>query len=425
MTILRPIGTQGCGCDRRDAARPLLSVDDALALISERTRPVDETEALAAGHALGRILADPVTALRSAPPFDNAAMDGYAVATTALIGPGPWDLPVTARVPAGREAAPLSGPQASRIFTGAPIPLGADAVVMQEDVERTGAAIRIGHRPVPGLNIRCAGSEFAAGAAVLHQGCHFGAREIAVCAAAEVAQVRVRRRLRVAILVTGDEVRQAGGDPSEARIQDVNTPMLCALLTRPGIDLVAVEHGPDSLDGLVRQIAGLAGKADLLITTGGISVGEEDHVKPALQAMGADLIFSGVAIKPGKPVSFGHVRDRSWLGLPGNPLSAFITWKLFGEALVRRMTGENGDGVARRHVILAQGITRKPGRCEFRPARCIGFDPHGREVVGFDPETHSSRVAGLSVASGLIYLPADAAFLSAGALVEFQPFCPN
>ncbi|MCA0270932.1 MAG: molybdopterin molybdotransferase MoeA [Proteobacteria bacterium] len=425
MTILQPIGAEGCGCDRRDAAKALLSVDDALALIGERTRPVDETELLAAGHALGRILAEPVTSLHMVPPFDNAAMDGYAVATSALTGPGPWDLPVTARIPAGREAAPLSGPRVSRIFTGAPIPVGADAVVMQEDVRRAGAAIRIGCRPVPGLNIRRAGSELAAGALVLHQGRHFGAREIAVCAAAGVAQVRVRRRLRIAILVTGDEIRQAGGDRSKAQIWDVNTPMLRALLTRPGIDLVAVEHGQDSPDRLVPQIAELAGTADLLITTGGISVGEEDHVKPALQAMGADLIFSGVAIKPGKPVSFGHVRGASWLGLPGNPLSAFITWMLFGEALVRRLSGENGEGVARRHVILSQDIARRPGRCEFRPARCIGFDPHGREVASFDPETHSSRVAGLSGASGLIFLPADAAFLPAGALVEFQPFRPN
>jgi molybdopterin molybdotransferase len=201
--------------------------------------------------------------------------------------------------------------------------------------------------------------------------------------------------------------------------------MLRALLTRPGIDLVSVETGLDSLDGLFLQISELAGSADLLITTGGISVGEEDHVKPALTAMGADIIFSGVAIKPGKPVSFGHVRGASWLGFPGNPLSAFITWQLFGEALVRRMTGETGQSIPRRHVITAQAISRKPGRCEFRPACFIGFDAQGREVVSFAPETHSSRVAGLSAASGLIYLPADAAYLPAGALVEFQPFCPN
>jgi molybdopterin molybdotransferase len=205
----------------------------------------------------------------------------------------------------------------------------------------------------------------------------------------------------------------------------VNTPMLRAALTRPDIELVAVETGLDSRDGLFLQIAELAEIADLLITTGGISVGEEDHVKPALIAMGADIIFSGVAIKPGKPVSFGQVRGAMWLGLPGNPLSAFITWHLFGEALVKRLTGEIGHGVARRHVVISQEITRKPGRCEFRPAQCTGFDPHGREVVSFEPETHSSRVAGLSMASGLIYLPADAAFLRAGALVEFQPFCPN
>jgi molybdopterin molybdotransferase len=425
MTILQPIALEGCGCDRRDTLKKLLSVDDALALIDAGTTAITGSEMLATDLALGRILAEPVAALQMTPSFDNAAMDGYAVATAALTGAGPWHLPVTARVPAGQAAAPLSGLQASRIFTGAPVPAGADAVVMQEDVHRTGATIRIDHRPKPGLNIRRVGSELAAGAIVLQQGARLGAREIAVCAASGAARVRVRRRLRVALLVTGDEIRQAGADRSTAQIWDVNTPMLRAALTRPDIELVAVETGLDSRDGLFLQIAELAEIADLLITTGGISVGEEDHVKPALIAMGADIIFSGVAIKPGKPVSFGQVRGAMWLGLPGNPLSAFITWHLFGEALVKRLTGEIGHGVARRHVVISQEITRKPGRCEFRPAQCTGFDPHGREVVSFEPETHSSRVAGLSMASGLIYLPADAAFLRAGALVEFQPFCPN
>ncbi|MDP3194293.1 gephyrin-like molybdotransferase Glp [Tabrizicola sp.] len=425
MTILQPITPEGCGCDRRDTLKTLLSVDDALALIHAGTTAITGSEMLATGLALGRILADPVAALQMTPPFDNAAMDGYAVATSSLSGPGPWHLPVTGRVPAGQAATPLSGSQASRIFTGAPIPAGADAVVMQEDVHRTGSTIRIDHRPKPGLNIRRAGSELAAGALVLQKGRRLGTREIAVCAAAGASQVRVRRRLRVALLVTGDEIQQAGGDRSAAQIWDVNTPMLRAALTRPDIELVAVETGLDSRDGLFLQIAELTEMADLLITTGGISVGEEDHVKPALTAMGAEIIFSGVAIKPGKPISFGQVRGAKWLGLPGNPLSAFITWHLFGEALVKRMTGEIGHGVARRHVVISQDILRKPGRCEFRPAYFTGFDPHGREVVGIEPETHSSRVAGLSMASGLIYLPADAEILPAGALVEFQPFCPN
>lgn len=171
MTILQPIGTPGCGCDRRDTVKALLSIDDALALINERTRAANEAEVLAAEHALGRILANPITAIYMTPPFDNAAMDGYAVVTSALTGPGPWELPMIACIPAGQAVAPLSGLQASRILTGAPIPSGADAVVMQEDVRRTGATIQIDHLPAPGLNIRRAGSELAAGALVLQKGC--------------------------------------------------------------------------------------------------------------------------------------------------------------------------------------------------------------------------------------------------------------
>lgn len=424
MTIVQPITSQGCGCDRRDTLRTLISIDEALALITDRTPAVAETEEIALGHALGRVLARPVRSVCMTPPFDNAAMDGYAVVTAALTGAGPWALEVTERVPAGQPAShPLSGLRAARVFTGAPVPAGSDAVIMQEDIERSGATIHINHRPAPGLNIRRAGSEMAAGATAVAQGQRLGPRQIAACAAAGAGNVLVRRRLRVALLVTGDEVRQTGGGRGESQIWDVNTPMLAAALTRPDIDLVAVEHGDDNPDGLFLQIADMARDADLVITTGGISVGEEDHVKPALLAMGAEILFSGVAIKPGKPVSFGRARGAAWLGLPGNPLSAFVTWQLFGTALLRRLTGETGDGTARRLVVAAQDIARKPGRCELRPAICTGVDPQGREVVTFEGESHASRVLGLAEADGLVFLPADSAFLPAGALLEFQPFC--
>ncbi|MDX5350928.1 MAG: molybdopterin molybdotransferase MoeA [Paracoccaceae bacterium] len=423
MTVLHPIAAQGCGCDRRDTARRLHSIDDTLALIAGWTGAVAETETLALPQALGRILAAPVRTASPMPPFDNSAMDGYAVATSALTGPGPWVLPVVARVPAGQAAAPLSGAQASRIFTGAPIPPGADAVVMQEDVQRSADRIHLDRRPLPGQNIRPAGSELAAGATVLPAGQRLGPREIAASAAAGIGRVQVRRRLRVALLVTGDEVRQAGEARGSAGIWDVNTPMLVASLSRPGLDLVAVDHGLDSRDGLIRQLAELAGKADLLVTTGGLSVGEEDHVKPALLALGAEIAVSGVAIKPGKPVSFGQLRGTAWLGLPGNPLSAFVTWHVFGEALLRCLTGDAGQGPQRRHVVAAQDIHRKPGRCELRPAQITGYDGTGREIATFASETHSARVGSLSAASGLIFLPADAEYLPAGALIEFQPFC--
>lgn len=423
MTILHPVPKAGCGCDGQDVAKKLITIDAALALIAEHAAAVDATEDVPLGQALGRVLAKPVSSRGMSPPFDNAAMDGFALASTALPGDGPWTLDVVTRVPAGQTSAvPLLGLQAARIFTGAKVPEGADAVVMQEDVERTGSTIRIDQRPKPGLNIRREGSEMGAGVTVLDQGRRLDARAIAACAAAGAGSVTVRRRLRVALLVTGDEIRAAGAGRADAQIWDINTPMLSAALTQPHLDLVAVEQGLDSRDGLFLQLAEMAACADLVVTTGGISVGEEDHVKPALLALGGDIHFSGVAIKPGKPVSFGHIRGAAWLGLPGNPLSAFVTWQIFGSALVARLTGEAGQA-ARRHVVTGVEISRKAGRCELRPATCTGFDGHGREVVTFDAETHSAHVCALPDRDGLIFLPADCDVLPAGALVEFQPFC--
>jgi molybdopterin molybdotransferase len=290
---------------------------------------------------------------------------------------------------------------------------------------RDGDFIHLSRRPQPGLNIRRAGNDLARGASVLDKGQRLGPKEIAVCAVAGAGLVRVRRRLRVALLVTGDEVRRAGGAREAAQIWDVNTPMLTASLAVAGVELVASAHGADSRADLARQLGDMAAQADLVITTGGISVGEEDHVKPAFMALEGEVLFSGVAIKPGKPVSVGRIGKAYWLGLPGNPVSAFVTWQVFGMALVRALTGERTGAPTRRHVVTASEIRRKRGRCELRPATLAGFDSHGREIVSFEDATHSARVGLLSRADGLMFLPADAECLPAGALVEFQPFCQS
>lgn len=424
MTLHQAIASPGCGCDRQDMAHSLISLNEAIARIATHATPVGRTEAVSTGSALGRILAHPVRTRSMAPAFDIAAMDGYAIATSALSGHGPWVLPVVARLPAGQETTTsVAGAVAARIFTGAPIPGGADAVVMQEDVLREGDVIHLCRRPQSGLNIRRAGSDIAKGATVLDKGRRLGPREIAACASAGAGILRVRRRLRVALLVTGDEVRRAGGAREAAQIWDVNTPMLTANLSAVGVEIVTSAHGSDSLEGLVRQLADMAAQADLVITTGGISVGEEDHVKPAFMALGGEVLFSGVAIKPGKPVSVGRIGKAYWLGLPGNPVAAFVTWQVFGMALLRGLTGEGTGAPTRRHVVTASEIRRKPGRCELRPATLAGFDAHGREVVSFEDATHSARVGLLPVADGLMFLPADAESLPAGALVEFQSFC--
>lgn len=425
MTIHSTILSAECGCDGYDKLAPLIGFDEALGRIAAQAKPVGRTEAVSLADALGRVLAHPVRSRALAPAFDNAAMDGYALDASALNEDGPWDLRVVARLAAGRpSAAPLFGPTAARIFTGAPVPAGADAVVMQEAVLRTGETIRLFERPMRGLNIRRAGSDIAAGATVLDAGRKLGPRDIAACAAAGAGVLRVRRRVRAALLVTGDEVRRAGGARDAGQIWDINTPMLSALLELAGVEIVCAAHGDDDREGLARQLQELAASADFVVTTGGLSVGEEDHVKPALATLGGDIVFSGVAIKPGKPVSFGRIGSAFWLGLPGNPLSAYVTWALFGTAFVRGLTGETAQA-QRRHVVTATTIRREPGRCELRPATLAGFDGQGREVVQFDDTTHSGRVAHLPSADGVIFLPADADVLPEGALVEFQPFCPN
>lgn len=426
MTVHTSIASPGCGCDRRDMLQPLISIDEALARIAAHVAPAGPTEAVTLERALGRSLARPVRSRSMVPAFDNAAMDGYAIATSALTGAGPWVLRVVARVPAGQQtAASVAGPVAARIFTGAPIPGGADAVVMQEDVVRDGEVIHLSRRPAAGLNIRRSGSEMAKGTPVLDKGRRLGPRDIAACAAAGAGSLHVRRRLRVALLVTGNEVRHAGDTRRAAQIWDVNTPMLTASLAAAGVEIVASAHGADDPSGLASQLGDMAARADLVVTTGGVSVGEEDHVKPAVAALGGEILFGGVAIKPGKPVSFGRIGDATWLGLPGNPLAAFVTWQIFGMALIRGLNGEVAQAPTRRHVVTATDLRRKPGRCELRPATIAGFDAHGREIVRFEDATHSARVGRLPLADGLVFLPADVESLPAGALVEFQLFCQS
>ncbi|SDU04506.1 gephyrin-like molybdotransferase Glp [Stappia sp. ES.058] len=423
MTVLLKSMPAGCGCDAPEHAKTLVSIDEALRRISQAVCPVKETERLALGDAIGRILAEPVQSRGAMPPFDNAAMDGYAIDAGALSGNGPWVLSVCARLAAGQPVeTPLANGGAARIFTGAQIPEGADTVVMQEHVRRLTDTIHLERRPDAGANIRRAGSEMDAGETVLDAGRSLGSREIAACAAAGAGDVSVRRRVRVALLVTGDEVRQAGSARAAAQIWDTNTPMLRGELAGQDVDLVVVETSLDSRAGLKGRLAEVACEADLVITTGGLSVGEEDHVRSALGDLDADIRFAGVAIKPGKPVAFGRLGSALWLGLPGNPLAAFVTWQLFGTAVLRRLNGQPISGLPRRNVVTAHGIRRKAGRCEVRPVSIVGFDALGREVVTFQNATHSERVGRLPDTHGLMFLPAETDILPEGALVEFQQF---
>ena len=422
MTIISRIDDKGCGCDTL-AGDGLISVDQALAEIARRTRPIKGTETVTLQDAVGRVLSNPVRALGMVPPFANAAMDGYAINTADLVGDGPWHLPVTDRIAAGETPrAALNRNEAVQIFTGAPVPDGANAVVMQEDVQHTAKGIRLTRRITPRTHIRAAGEDMVTGKIVAPSGRLLTARDVAACAAAGHSHLTVCRPLRVALLVTGNEVCRPGDPRGSAGIWDINTPMLCAAIGRPAVTICQSHVAADTKLALMTQLAVLSKSVDLIVTTGGISVGEEDHVKPALLNLGASIDFSGIALKPGKPVSFGQLNGAYCLGLPGNPLSAFITWQLFGIPLCHALMGQWPRAALRRHVVLPRVLHHKPGRCELRLTRLAGFDNLGREVADFAEATHSGRVASLPQMDGMLFIPAEEKTLPAGALVEFQPF---
>lgn len=408
----------------RLANRGLLTIDMVLDLQRRLVTAVDGTEVLPLLQAIGRVLVEPIYASGMTPPFDNAAMDGYAVCTTDLTGNGPWDLPVRGRIKAGDGGgAALMPGSACQIFTGAMLPKGADAVVMQEAVSLSNDTINLRRGVVAGENIRRAGEDMKQGDVILQAGCRLGPRQIAALSAAGISTVTVVRPVRVAILATGDELTTPGAALDRAAIWDVNTPMLIASLATPQVTFTGVETGKDSVSGLAAQLIRLSIDADLIISTGGISVGEADHVKPALLEAGGTIAFSGVAIKPGKPVSGGRLGSAVWLGLPGNPLSAFVTWQVFGHRLLSLLMGSpQACASARRHVVANAEVLHRPGRCEGRLAKIIGVDAFGREVASCAETTHSGRVGCLAQADGLVMIPADLGHLPAGSLLEYFPF---
>lgn len=425
MTVVEALEGPGCGCEAYDHVQKLISIDAALAAIGSTVPVVDGDEVVPLTKAHNRVLAAPVVARAMTPPFDNSAMDGYAVASSSLQGEGPWQFKVVGRITAGDASEAghqdLVG-QAVRLFTGAPMPKGADCVVMQEAVSRSGDEIRLTTAPKAGSHVRRAGEDMALGAQVLAPGCRLGAREIAACAAAGQGAVTVRRKIRIALLTTGDELIQAGSDLKQAQIWDVNAPMIAAAIPDAAFDIEIFSAAGDDPKELQATLAMLLAQSDLVVTCGGISVGEADFVKPSMQALGVESIFSGVALKPGKPVTFGRLNTTCWLGLPGNPVSAFVTWTLFGRHLLRQLTGEVSARSGRRHVVLGEDARHRPGRCELRPARLTGFDGMGREIAMFGETTHSARLTTLAEANGVIFLPGDCELIASGGLAEFLPF---
>ncbi|WP_114966939.1 gephyrin-like molybdotransferase Glp [Alkalilacustris brevis] len=408
-----------CGCD--SAGSDMLPLDEALvrglALVPE---PTGEAM-LPLAVATGRVLARDVHSATALPVFDNAAMDGYALRLDDLRGPGPWCLPVRGRVRAGDTPPRLATGAAMRILTGAALPQGADTVIAQEDLRREGAMIVLQTLPRTGQNIRRAGEDMPQGACLLRRGRIIGPREAAAIAAAGQGQVAVRPRLRVALLCTGSELVPPGQPLAPGHIWDANRFLLGAALACPWIEQIDLGACPDDPAQLAGLLTSVSEQADMIVTTGGVSVGDEDHMARVIHEAGGSIHAMKIAMKPGKPMTLGRLGRALWVGLPGNPVAAFVTWHVIGMRLTEAMAGLAAPGLRKSVAALAAPVRHRPGRCEFRPARVLGHDSAGVTQVECLDAPGSHRIAQLAQADCLALIPAEAEGMRQGDLVEIMP----
>ena len=321
---------------------PLRPLDDALEALLARARPLAQTESVATFEADGRVLAEDLVSPLQVPPQDNSSMDGYAVRSAEIADEG-VPLPVSQRIPAGAAPQPLQPGTAARIFTGAPVPAGADAIVMQEDTEALDdGRVRILRVPSRGQWIRASGEDITRGSTVLARGERLGPAAQGLAASIGRDRLQVVRRPRVALFSTGDELVMPGQVAPDAMkpgaIYNSNRFFLRSLLLRLGCEVQDLGIVPDQREATIEALRAASAGNDVILTSGGVSVGEEDHIKPAVQQLGS-LDLWQIAMKPGKPFAYGHVGDAHFLGLPGNPVSSFVTFVLLVRPFLLKLQG--------------------------------------------------------------------------------------
>lgn len=391
----------------------MLSVEDALEQILSRIKPLG-TELVDVLAGLGRVLAEPVVSRLTLPPWPNSSMDGYAIRSEDTRG-GSADLAVVGRIVAGTlPPGPLRAGEAMRIFTGAPLPDGADAVVAQEDVDADGARIAVPRRVAAGAHVRRAGEDLRAGDVVVGPGHVVGAAEVGLLATLGYTRARVYRRPRVAILSTGDELADLGAVPGPGQIPNTNTYSLMAQVLEAGGEPMSLGVVPDRLEAIVERLQwGRA--ADVLVSSAGVSVGELDLVREALTRCGAELHLWQVAMRPGKPITFGSLEGRPIFGLPGNPVSAMVTFELFVRPALRRMQGCRAVERARLRVPALEPIANPGGRRGYlRVTLARDGEGYGARLTG---DQGSGILRSMVLADGLAVVPPGTT-VPAGAAVE-------
>ncbi len=393
------------GCDSEQLTKGLISAKQALTTLLEHAKTITTTETINTYQSLGRVLAEPCISSIKVPPLDNSAMDGYAL-LSADSKAGDNCFPISQRICAGEIGDKLQRKTMARIFTGAPIPNGADAVIMQEQVEeKTHKAYFSGTVP-KAQNVRKAGEDIGIGDEVVKKGTRIRAQEMGLLASVGAAKILVYTKLKVAVFFTGDELVEAGDVLPEGKIYNSNRFTLLGLLKSINCDIVDLGNVEDTLHATRNILKKAANQADLVITTGGVSVGDEDHVRIALEELGT-LTMWRVAMKPGKPLAFGFVGDKQktpFIGLPGNPVSAFATFQLYAAAFIKKQQGIT-------HCV-AKSATFKAGfeiktavtRQEYKRAKLV-VSKTGQTQVDIFPHQGSGVLTSTSWADGFVIIP--------------------
>ena len=406
---------------------PLMPIADAERLIADRVAPVEGVETVSLRAAAGRVMARDVIAPVSLPPFDNSAVDGYAVRADDLAREGETRLAVIDRAAAGHAAnRALGRGEAIRIFTGAPMPDGADTVFMQEDCKVEAGAVVLPPGLKRGANRRLAGDDVRAGATALPAGRRLAVQHVALAAALGLTEVEVRRRVRIALFSTGDEIVEPGTPLPRAALYDANRYLLAGMAARLGAEVTDLGILRDEPNTLARAIAAAALDHDLVLTSGGVSTGEADHVRGAIESIGR-IVFWRLAIKPGRPVAMGVIRGgnagdgAAFVGVPGNPVAAFVTFARVVRPLLLRLAGALREPLVALPARAAFSYKKRQGRREYvrvalRAAADGGIDAFKH------PQDGAGVLSSLTETDGLAELAEDVTRIEPGAAVGFLPY---
>jgi molybdopterin molybdotransferase len=398
---------------------PLVSYDDALRSLLNKVSATEMVENKPLLEALSRILAQSIQSSINVPPADNSAMDGYAINTADIATAGTTKLRVSQRIAAGDTGQTLKPGTAARIFTGAPIPSGANAVIMQEQVEAIADTIEFEVRPSEQQNIRLAGNDIKIDDKILDQGCLLRPQALGLAASIGLQSLSVFQKIRVGIFFTGDELVEPGEALAPGKIYDSNRYTLHGMLQKLGCDIVDLGLVGDTLDATKTAMLEATDKADLVVTCGGVSVGEEDHVRIAIEQLG-DLHLWRLAIKPGKPLAFGKINQTPFIGLPGNPVSVFATFMLFVSPVIKTLQGRYWQKPTAIPVTAGFDWPKPDSRREFLRAR-LEQDEDLALIVRIYPNQDSGVLTSTAWAQGFVEI-AEGATVKTGDKVNYLPF---